>query len=243
VAASADYHQYRGWSGVVALGYPHGADRHHAFLRCRVPQGVVVVGTQAVYRFRRRPGSDRGGTKQYGHGLDGGLVRRPGVDRGDRWHETIKLYLTKLSKAELDAQESARNIEILSFTTNLEHIGDIIDNNLMELANKKIKGRLNFSDEGLAELRAFHEHVLANLDLARRLLRQKTATRDLEPEFVENHYARIGQERPESIESSALHLDVLRDLKRISSHLTSVAYPILDRAGELAESRLLEADN
>ena len=41
------------------------------------------------------------------------------------------------------------------------------------------------------------------------------------------------------METSALHVDVLRDLKRISGHLTAVAYPILDRAGELLQSRLV----
>lgn len=172
----------------------------------------------------------------------------------DDLHEAIKLYLTRLTREELDAAESSRNVEILSFTTNLEHIGDIIDKNLMELASKKIKGRLSFSSEGTNELNQFHERVLANLDLAlnvfisddlvlaRRLLREKTAVRDMEREFVELHYARIAHGRPESIESSSLHLDVLRDLKRINGHLTSVAYPILDRAGELAASRLVESN-
>ena len=32
---------------------------------------------------------------------------------------------------------------------------------------------------------------------------------------------------------SAMQLDVLRDLKRVSSHLASVAYPILEEAGQL----------
>lgn len=172
----------------------------------------------------------------------------------DQLHEAIKLYLTKLAQEELDVQESSRNIEILSFTTNLEHIGDIVDKNLIELANKKIKSRMAFSAEGAAELHEFHASVLRNLDLAlnvfisedlslaRRLLREKTVIRDQERRLVGNHYARIGQGRPESIESSSLHLDILRDLKRISSHLTSVAYPILDRAGELAASRLVEID-
>ena len=137
----------------------------------------------------------------------------------------------------------------------IEHIGDIIDKNLMELANKKIKGKVSFSTEGSDELKQFHDRILTNLDLAmnvfisddlelaRRLLREKTAVRDLERELIELHYARIGQGRPESIESSSLHLDILRDLKRINGHLTSVAYPILDRAGELAESRLVEAND
>ena len=77
-----------------------------------------------------------------------------------------------------------------------------------------------------------------DVDMARMLIRQKVTVRDLERDFSESHYARIAEGRADSIETSALHLDVLRDLKRINGHLTSVAYPILDRAGELTESRL-----
>jgi hypothetical protein len=39
--------------------------------------------------------------------------------------------------------------------------------------------------------------------------------------------------RPESIETSSLHLDILRDLKRIHSHICSAAYPVLEAMGEL----------
>lgn len=173
-------------------------------------------------------------------------------DTIDRLHEAIKLYLTKLNNEELDSQESARCVEILNFTTNLEHIGDIIDKNLMELASKKIRNHTAFSAEGMAELETFHARIVANLDLAmnvfasgdlelaRQLLRQKAQVREMERKFIENHYERVGARRPDSITSSALHLDVLRDLKRINSHLTSAAYSILERAGELTESRLRE---
>jgi phosphate:Na+ symporter len=34
---------------------------------------------------------------------------------------------------------------------------------------------------------------------------------------------------------------VIRDLKRINGHLASVAYPILEAAGELADTRLRTA--
>jgi phosphate:Na+ symporter len=59
-----------------------------------------------------------------------------------------------------------------------------------------------------------------------------------ERRLTERHLERLRSGKPESIETSSLHLDVLRDLKRINSHLTSVAYPILEAAGELSESRL-----
>jgi phosphate:Na+ symporter len=168
----------------------------------------------------------------------------------DKLYESIKLYLIQVSRNELGEEEGRRYVEILSFTTNLEHIGDIIDKNLMELAGKKIKRRYMFSSEGMAELKAIHTHVLENvrlalnvfttrdLSLARRLVAEKTAMRESEAVAAESHYARLREGRPESMETSSIHLDVIRDLKRINGHLTSVAYPILEAAGELANTRL-----
>ena len=173
-------------------------------------------------------------------------------DDVDALHEAIKLYLIRASKNELDDEESRRYVEILTFTTNLEHIGDTIDKNLMDLAHKKIKKRYSFSPEGLAELKRFHARVVDNMrlalnvfatrdvTLARRLLMEKTVMRVKEFEASDRHFARLKAGRAESIETSAIHLDIIRDLKRINSHLTAVAYPILEAAGELRESRLRE---
>ena len=62
----------------------------------------------------------------------------------------------------------------------------------------------------------------------------------MEMEATEKHLERLKSGRPESIMTSAIHVDVIRDFKRINSHLTSVAYPVLDRAGELRQTRLKE---
>lgn len=171
-------------------------------------------------------------------------------DRVDALYEAIKLYLIKASKADMDERESRRYVEVLTFTTNLEHIGDIIDRNLMELAQKRIRKRVMFSAEGLAEIRHFHGQVVDNMRLAlnvfltrdvalaRRLLHVKTVVRAQEFEAADRHFARLRDGRAESLETSSIHLDVIRDLKRINSHLTSVAYPILEEAGELRDSRL-----
>ena len=168
----------------------------------------------------------------------------------DKLHEAIKLYLTQVSRESLGDVDSRRCMEIIAFTTNLEHVGDIIDKNLMELAVKKIKNRLKFSDEGMREIAALHGQVLENLKLAmavfiaadvkmaRQLLSEKVNFRERERQLAERHLDRLRSGRAESIETSSLHLDILRDLKRINSHLTSVAYPILEQAGELRQSRL-----
>lgn len=175
-------------------------------------------------------------------------------DAVDAIYEAIKLYLVKITRSELSDDESRRHVEILTFVTNLEHIGDIIDKNLMDLATKKIRNRLTFSQEGLEDIRRFHALIAANmrlalnvfatrdLALARRLAAEKAAVRAAELAAAENHYARLKAGRPESLETSSIHLDVIRDLKRINGHLTSVAYPILEVAGALSESRLREQE-
>ena len=85
----------------------------------------------------------------------------------DRLHEAIKLYVVGVTRDTLDEREGRRAMELIAFAINMGHIGDIIDKNLMELAAKKIKRRLAFSDEGAAELRAMHERVLDDLDRGR----------------------------------------------------------------------------
>ncbi len=172
----------------------------------------------------------------------------------DRLDEAVKLYVTQLTRERLEENDGHRAMEIISFSINLEHIGDIIDKNLMELASKKIKRRLTFSAEGAAELAAFHQEVLDHLKLAfstfmsgdvkiaRLLIAEKTKLRNAELSAAENHLARLREGRPESIESSSLHLDILRDLKRIHSHICSVAYPVLERAGELHPNRLKSSE-
>ena len=162
----------------------------------------------------------------------------------DKLYEAVKLYVSKVMRHELERQESDRAGEILTFATNLEHIGDIVEN-LMEMAQKKEKKNIQFSEAGHKDLTELHGQVTENLKLAlsifmsgdvklaRRLLRQKRNVIAMERESAERHMERLREGRPESIETSALHMDILRDLKRIHSHVVAVAYPVLERAGEL----------
>jgi phosphate:Na+ symporter len=158
----------------------------------------------------------------------------------DSLDEAIKLYLTKLTRSNLDDSEAKRAMDILSFSINLEHVGDIIEKNLSELAAKKIKRNVQFSDDGAAEIDEFHRRILENLRLAfgvfmsgdvagaRKLVAEKSQLRSIELTAAERHLERLREGRPETLETTSLHLDVLRDLKRINSHICSVAYPALE---------------
>jgi phosphate:Na+ symporter len=182
-----------------------------------------------------------------------GVIRKMDDDV-DRLYSAIKLYLTQISREALDEREGRRWTEIISLTINLEHVGDIIDKNLMELAEKKARRQWSFSEAGMAEIAHLHERVLANLQLglnifvnpdvrtAQRLIAEKEEFRDLERAYADNHLRRLQDQTLQSVETSALHLDIIRDLKRINSHICAVAYPTLEQAGVLHPSRLREAN-
>ena len=162
----------------------------------------------------------------------------------DKLHEAIKLYVTEASRELLDDEDSRRATNILTFTTDLEHIGDIVEN-LMEITTKKIKKNVQFSPDGFAEILAIHQKVADNLKLAlgafisddvklaHQLLAEKSVVKAMERAGAENHMDRLREGRLESIETSALHMDILRDLKRIHSHIVAISYPVLENAGEM----------
>lgn len=170
----------------------------------------------------------------------------------DRLHNAVKLHLTAISRQDnLSEADAKRCSDILAFTINLEHVGDILDKNLRELAAKKIKRKLTFSDDGLEEITNMHRCLLDNLHLAtsvfvmgdiqsaRALLAEKDRMRDLEQTATENHLRRLREGKTQSIETSSLHIDITRDLKRITAHIASVAYPILERTGSIRRTRLV----
>jgi phosphate:Na+ symporter len=168
------------------------------------------------------------------------------MDRAvDKLSEAVKLYVTELTRGGLAERESQRATEIISFAINLEHVGDIIDKNLCQTALRKIKHNLQFSPEGAAELEAYHRRVLENFKIAlvvfmsgdaagaRKLVADKAEMRNAELAAAERHLERLREGRPETVETTSLHLSILRDLKRIHSHICSVGYPALQSIGEV----------
>lgn len=171
-------------------------------------------------------------------------------DSVDELYTAIKFYLTQISRAALSEREGRRWTDIVSFTINMEQIGDTIERVLQDIEDKKIRKNRRFSDAGMAEIVHLHERLLANLRLgmsvfldghvrdARRLLEEKARFRELEHAYAANHIARLQDNTASSIETSSLHLDLISELKRINSHICSIAYPILESAGALASTRI-----
>jgi phosphate:Na+ symporter len=161
-------------------------------------------------------------------------------DQVDFLEREIKLFLARLGREAMGPDLSRKEIGMISVIGNLENIGDIIDKNLMELARKKYYQGRRFSEAGWAEIQEFHGLVVKNLEraiaafaandrtLAQEVLDQRPLMRSRERELRESHLGRLRAGLAESLETSEIHLDILTNLKRISSHVSALMFPILD---------------
>lgn len=168
----------------------------------------------------------------------------------DRLHAAIERYLASIDGEALSDAEARRLAEILAFAINLEHVGDVIEKSLMKLAAKQIKNRLALPPEAREEIGQMHARLMEDLQLAiavfttndvmaaRKLVEDKEFYRRLEREATERHFARVRSGDAWTYELSGIHLDILRDLKRISSHIIATAYPLLEQSEMLRQSRL-----
>ena len=69
-------------------------------------------------------------------------------------------------------------------------------------------------------------------------MQEKERLRELEKVMSERHFGRLRVGTEQSVETSSIHLDTIRDLKQINSLLASIAYPVLEENGMLRGSRL-----
>ncbi len=170
-------------------------------------------------------------------------------DLVDKLHHEIKLYLTRVNEEALDPKESDRFLQILSFSTNLEYIGDIIEKSLAELITSKINRKNRFSPEGFKEIQDFHHNILKNMKIAQaifmsedpklatQLVEGKAAIREAAEQSSQKHFQRLREGVPETKKTSSMHNDIIRDYKRINSYITTIAYSILDNAAAHKEER------
>ncbi|MEJ5081373.1 Na/Pi cotransporter family protein [Ochrobactrum sp. MYb379] len=173
--------------------------------------------------------------------------------RVDFLQQEVKVYLSNLGRQSLTEENDRRSLEIIDYAVNLEHIGDIVEKGLVPSLAKKAALGLHFSDDGFGELERLFDLTVENIrtaqtifatrdfHLAKRLMEIKIEVRRMEKLSSEQHLARLRDGRIESLRTSSIHLDMLRDLKRINAHIVSVAHPILEEAGLLSDSRLVSA--
>jgi len=170
-----------------------------------------------------------------------------------RMANDVRVYLSSVRSTDRKGAIGTRAFDLASNAVNIETGSDIIARKIISLARRKHLEKTNFSDQGKAELLDFYDRVLRNVqqgivvlmsddvDIARSLVEQKETVRDLEQELEKQHLIRLSDGQTASIETSAIHIDLLRSLKTLNSSFATLAYPLLTETGELLESRLSSA--
>jgi phosphate:Na+ symporter len=166
------------------------------------------------------------------------------------YHHEIHGYLEELSQREMDSVEGRQALEIMLYVSNLEHAGDLIELNLCDRIKAKVKESIRFTPKEQQSINALSAILLASLKIAsgvvssgdlaaaRRLIVQKDKFRIIENKIIDAHFREPREKGAKVLRRRALFIDMVRDLHTIHSHITAAAYPIVDAAGLLRESRL-----
>jgi phosphate:Na+ symporter len=174
----------------------------------------------------------------------------------DRLGAAIRRYLADIGNEQPldDEDEGARGQEILSAVINLEHAADIIANNLLEFAAKRARRGVGFAPQELDAIAAMHAELVDSLRLgltvflrgdaalrdARRLVARKRHLRRQEAEAAALNIrslqgGAIGAQAVATRVDNGDFLRIVRDLRRVHSHIAALAYPVLERAAETGD--------
>jgi phosphate:Na+ symporter len=179
------------------------------------------------------------------------LAREIRADAGrvERIALELRLFLANI-KASDDGNTRSKVFEFAGIASELEAAADVIARKMVGHAEKMARRKQKFSEDGWRELTDFHDSVLRNMQsavmvlmsadpaLARELVEQKEAAREAARRLEKRHLQRLKEGLVESIETSSVHLDMLRAMKEVNTSFAKIAYPTLSESGELLESRL-----
>ena len=115
----------------------------------------------------------------------------------------------------------------LNCSRSMEHAGDIIIRNLVPMLEKKDRRNLDFSHEGADEIQRIHQFVREShqmmmdiylsdiLSTSRHLFNRILELDGMINVSINSHYRRLISRNVDSLYTSSIHLDILRDLQHL----------------------------
>lgn len=155
----------------------------------------------------------------------------------DMLHEAVKAYLARLDRGDLTERDVIRLSDLIEFAVNLGHAGDILERRIMLACTGGDVAASAIDKDAMLRI---HAHVTSDLKLAlstmmtedkrsaRELVDAKRAVNEAERAATRDHLARLGAGGETSLTASSPFLVMLRDLKMVNSHMSSIGYAVLD---------------
>jgi len=172
------------------------------------------------------------------------LSLREGIDmredKIDYLEEKVTEYLFKITRQELNSNQTSEVHAMMSIVKDMENIGDVVHRDWLPLIDKKYKLKKDFTKKGKKEIVDYHtsvmkqmsrlEEALAKMDFkkAKKILKKDQKYKDIEFEYRMAHIDRVQNEKAKSIITHEIHMDIMDDLKQIHAYLKNMAKAITD---------------
>jgi phosphate:Na+ symporter len=160
-------------------------------------------------------------------------------DDVDELTREIKVFLSALGQSSLDAEQTRRSVEYIGIVTDLENIGDFIDKTSSDHLRRLSERGQWFSGEGsrdlatyLAEVGSLYREAVSAFvtrdpNAARNVIARRKEIGVRERELRLAHIHRLQRAAPDTIETSAAHLDILSSGKGIAAHCAAIAHAVV----------------
>ncbi len=158
----------------------------------------------------------------------------------DSLSNAIIRYLTEMKFEDLTPEQSSATYGLLNIVNDFEHIGDLIDKDIIPIIEKQIDNELKLSDAGISEIKKLYKMVYQNFyqalgafalgdkRLAQKALQQKGVIIECEAKMRRSHINRLHQGVELSRQTSSIHFDMINILKQISEHASLIAEIVLN---------------
>jgi phosphate:Na+ symporter len=164
--------------------------------------------------------------------------------------EKITDYLVQVARQELTDAQSKEAYGMISMVKDMESLGDLIHRNMIPMIPKKRALETDFSLEGKEELLIYHEKVCGQIYLLQEAFAQRDPEKakaimskerkylDLESQYRVQHLERIRHQKKESLETHAVHMELMDLMKQIVVYSSNIAKTFLSTAEILTHAHL-----
>lgn len=148
-------------------------------------------------------------------------------ERVDILQADILGYLGKISRLELTEQQNRDFLRLMEAVNNLEHIGDIVETNLVDLGQSRIEQNISVSRPTQEVLKGFHHVVVEAVETAIRAVAENDPQAAAEVTKMKDEITRIANstaihqakrlvaDEPNRIETYTIEIDIAEKLQRI----------------------------
>ena len=152
----------------------------------------------------------------------------------------VKNYLLQIGQQQLSDSQVPEVFAMITMSSHMETIGDIVNRNLLPLLAKKRALEIDFSEEGKDELLRYHKKVCKQISRlektfseldpkrAKKVILKQEKYQNLEEEYRVAHLQRMHLSREETLKTHEIHTELLELLKRINVYTGEIAKIILD---------------